>query len=197
MNTHFDTHFQKNIVTILPGEFYASKDDIFISTVLGSCISITLYDPELHLGGINHFMLPSSFHAENISEEEQGRYGDFAIELLINSMLKQGSSKSALQAKVFGGSNVLDNGGFYKNQTGLNNICFALNFLETEQIPIIANDTGGVFPRKIFFHPQTAKIYLKRIQRSIDTVEEIAQRETTYAETLQREQKKSGDITWF
>ncbi|MBO7136015.1 MAG: chemotaxis protein CheD [Spirochaetaceae bacterium] len=173
MNSHFDSHFNKQIITILPGEFYSTTEPVLISTVLGSCISIAFYDPEIKLGGLNHFMLPTTNRTQEISVEEQGRYGDFAMELLLNDMFKKGAKKENLKAKVFGGGNVLDDGGFHKNRTGLNNISFALDYLQTENIPIIANDTGGIFPRKIFYDPQTSKIYLKRIQRSDLTLKEI------------------------
>ncbi|MBR4824219.1 MAG: chemotaxis protein CheD [Spirochaetaceae bacterium] len=197
MNTHFDSHFNKQIITILPGEFYSTDKPVLISTVLGSCISIALYDPDLKLGGLNHFMLPTTNRTQEISIEEQGRYGDFAMELLLNDMFKKGAKKENLKAKVFGGGNVLDDGGFHKNRTGLNNISFALEYLQTENIPIIANDTGGIFPRKIFYDPQTSKIYLKRIQRSDLTLKEINTREAAYKEEMQQEQTQAGDITWF
>ena len=197
MNTHFDSHFNKQIITILPGEFYSTDKPVLISTVLGSCISIAFYDPEIKLGGLNHFMLPTTNRTQEISVEEQGRYGDFAMELLLNDMFKKGAKKENLKAKVFGGGNVLDDGGFHKNRTGLNNISFALDYLQTENIPIIANDTGGIFPRKIFYDPQTSKIYLKRIQRSDLTLKEINTREAAYKKEMQKEQTQAGDITWF
>ena len=197
MNTHFDSHFNKQIITILPGEFYSTDKPVLISTVLGSCISIALYDPDLKLGGLNHFMLPTTNRTQEISIEEQGRYGDFAMELLLNDMFKKGAKKENLKAKVFGGGNVLDDGGFHKNRTGLNNISFALEYLQTENIPIIANDTGGIFPRKIFYDPQTSKIFLKRIQRSDLTLKFICTREAAYKEEIQQQETKAGSITWF
>ena len=197
MNTHFDSHFNKQVVTILPGEFFSTTKPVLISTVLGSCISIALYDPTLKLGGLNHFMLPTTNKCREISFEEQGRYGDFAMELLINDMLSKGSRKENLKAKIFGGGNVLDNGGYNKNRTGLNNISFALDYLQTEKIPVLANDTGGIFPRKIFYDPQSFKIYLKRIQRSDLALKEINKREAVYKEEIQKEQTQAGDITWF
>ena len=197
MNTHFDSHFNKQVITILPGEFYSTTKPVLISTVLGSCISIALYDPTLKLGGLNHFMLPTTNKCREISFEEQGRYGDFAMELLINDMLSKGSKKENLKAKIFGGGNVLDNGGYNKNRTGLNNISFALDYLQTEKIPVMANDTGGIYPRKIFYDPQSFKIYLKRIQRSDLALKEINKREAVYKEEIQKEQTQAGDITWF
>ena len=197
MNKHFDPHFQKDIVTIHPGEFFTSKDDIYIATVLGSCISVALYDIKLGFGGMNHFMLPKSNREEPLSSEDEGRFGNYAMELLINDMISNGSFKQNLRAKVFGGGNVLDAGSSQMNMTGINNINFALNFLKTENIPIIVNDTGGIFPRKIYFSPLTSKVYLKRIQKSGQSVEEIKRRELEYKLQLQQKKEEAGDIVWF
>ncbi|MCM1322239.1 MAG: hypothetical protein NC041_06740 [Bacteroides sp.] len=194
MNQHFDTHFQRQIITIQPGEYYSSNEDIFIATVLGSCISIALFDTELKLGGLNHFMLPSSTRKDEPAQSDQGRFGDYAVELLLNDLYKKGAKKSRLKAKVFGGGNVLESPG---NMTGLNNINFALHFLEEEHIPVLGNDVGGIFPRKIYVNPVTQKVYLKRIQREGLSMEQIKQREAKYAQTLKTMQEKIGTITWF
>ena len=130
MNKHYDPHFQKDIITIHPGEYYTSKEDIYIATVLGSCISVALYDIKLGFGGMNHFMLPKSSRDEPLSSEDEGRFGNYAMELLINDMINNGSSKQSLRAKVFGGGNVLDAGNSQMNMTGINNINFALNYLK-------------------------------------------------------------------
>ena len=197
MNKHYDPHFQKDIITIHPGEYYTSKDDIYIATVLGSCISVALYDIKQGFGGMNHFMLPKSNRDEPLSSEDEGRFGNFAMELLINDMINKGSSKQSLRAKVFGGGNVLDAGNSQMNMTGINNINFALNYLKAENIPIIVNDTGGIFPRKIYFNPLTSKVYLKRIQKSGQSVEQIKQRELEYKLQLQEKKEEAGHIIWF
>ncbi|MBO5401262.1 MAG: chemotaxis protein CheD [Spirochaetaceae bacterium] len=197
MNKHYDPHFQKDIITIHPGEYYTSKEDIYIATVLGSCISVALYDIKLGFGGMNHFMLPKSSRDEPLSSEDEGRFGNYAMELLINDMINNGSSKQSLRAKVFGGGNVLDAGNSQMNMTGINNINFALNYLKAENIPIIVNDTGGIFPRKIYFNPLTSKVYLKRIQKSGQSVEQIKQRELEYKLQLQAKKEEAGNIVWF
>ena len=197
MNKHYDPHFQKDIITIHPGEYYTSKDDIYIATVLGSCISVALYDIKQGFGGMNHFMLPKSNRDEPLSSEDEGRFGNFAMELLINDMINKGSSKQSLRAKVFGGGNVLDAGNSQMNMTGINNINFALNYLKAENIPIIVNDTGGIFPRKIYFNPLTSKVYLKRIQKIGQSVEQIKQRELEYKLQLQEKKEEAGNIIWF
>ena len=197
MNKHYDPHFQKDIITIHPGEYYTSKDDIYIATVLGSCISVALYDIKQGFGGMNHFMLPKSNRDEPLSSEDEGRFGNFAMELLINDMINKGSSKQSLRAKVFGGGNVLDAGNSQMNMTGINNINFALNYLKAENIPIIVNDTGGIFPRKIYFNPLTSKVYRNRIQKSGQSVEQIKQRELEYKLQLQEKKEEAGNIIWF
>ncbi|MBQ0166187.1 MAG: chemotaxis protein CheD [Treponema sp.] len=197
MNRHFDPHFQKDIITIHPGEFLTSKDDLFIATVLGSCISIALYDSVNKFGGLNHFMLPKSNKHSPVSSEDEGRFGDFAMELLINDMLKNGSRHEDLRAKVFGGSSVLETTNEQMNMTGINNINFALSYLEEEKIPVLVNDTGGIFPRKIYFNPLTSKVYLKRIQKTGDAIEAITKRDENYQSSLQESRKSAGNITWF
>lgn len=195
MNKHFDSHFQKEIVTIHPGEFFVSKDDIYIATVLGSCISVALYDMVEGFGGMNHFMLPRTNKESFLSTADEGRFGNYAMELLINAMLQNGSAKENLRAKVFGGGNVLENTQNQLNTVGANNINFAITYLRTENIPVLINDTGGNYPRKIFFNPLTSKVFLKRIQRGGNSVEQINQREIEYKNQLQNQ--KAGEIVWF
>ncbi|MCR4938842.1 MAG: chemotaxis protein CheD [Treponemataceae bacterium] len=197
MNRHYDPHFKKDIVTIHPGEYFSTDEDVYIATVLGSCISIALFDMTINLGGLNHFMLPKSSRTEQIPSGDEGRFGNFAVELLINDMLKKGAKHENLRAKVFGGGNVLETGPNRMNQTGINNINFAIAYLETERIPILVNDTGGIFPRKIYFHPRTSKVYLKRIQKSGYSVNQIKQREEQYQAHLQQAKSSAGEITWF
>lgn len=168
MYSYFDTKLKKKTVNIAPGEFYVSAEDEAINTVLGSCVAVAFYDPELHIGGLNHFMLaesrPGHPDAESIFKVE--RYGLYAMEAVINGMIKMGSRKSRIQAKVFGGAKVLDTADHMN--VGEENILFADTYLATEGIPIISSDTGGNLARKIFYYPQTFKILLKRIQPSLE-----------------------------
>lgn len=159
MHRHFDRKFDRDVAVIHPGEYLATDEDIIISTVLGSCIAVALYDPTRHIGGLNHFMLPGELHNQNVLLDDSGRYGMFAMELLINDLLKQGSNKRNLIAKVFGGGHVL-NTAVGKIPEG--NITFAMEFLETENIPIASSDVGGTDARKIFFFVKTSRVLLKR-----------------------------------
>lgn len=165
MNTFFDSSFNRNVVTIYPGEYYASKGPELISTILGSCVAIVLFDPENLIGGVNHFMLAKQGDSskDNQTKGPVGRFGDHAIELLISEMEKKGAVRKNLQAKIFGGSNVFNLPETSQTQVGNENIKFAKDYLEKLHIPVVAEDLGGVPSRKIYVDPATFKVLLKRI----------------------------------
>ena len=171
---HSISQFEQELITIHPGEFFATREDTIISTVLGSCVAVGLYDAQARLGGLNHFMLPEELGKIDIVRSPNAKYGMYAMELLINDLLKLGSKKSALAAKVFGGGAVLrfTNGGSSKIPG--NNIDFAFEYLKKEGIPVTASDVGGQEPRKIFFFAQTGKVLLKRIS---GTIADLAEKE--------------------
>ena len=200
MKTYFDFHFQKNLVVLYPGEFFSSNaQDEMISTVLGSCIAITLYDPKLRIGGMNHFMLVSSSQTQD-AQENSGRFGEFAVELLLNDMMKKGAQKKRMIAKVFGGSNMFKAAPSEHN-VGEQNIDFAFYYLERENIPIQASDVGGNYSRKVYFDPVTSKVWLKHVKEKPRAEDVLRKRESEYqARVLKQEEEKkkaSNDIVWF
>lgn len=198
MNTYFDSQFNKKIVTIYPGEFYYGFGDEYISTVLGSCIAVALFDKDMSFGGLNHFMLAKDGSGTRSSDALAGRFGEYAMELLINEMLKLGAQKNRLTAKVFGGSNVLCVGEeSKKQQVGEANISFAFDYLKREGIPIMSADTGGNNPRKIFYDPSTSKIWQKKLRNTIHEHEYIKKKENEYVAKQQEREKQAGDIVWF
>jgi chemotaxis protein CheD len=149
----------------LPGEYFVTRSDEAITTVLGSCIAACIRDPATRIGGMNHFMLPDEgklvgAHG-NISAG--GRYGVHAMELLINQILKLGGRRDRLEAKVFGGGNVLQ--GFMLSNVGEQNANFIVEYLSMERIPIIARDLLDVWPRKIYFFPRSGKVMVKRLRK--------------------------------
>ena len=149
-------------------------DDMVVGTVLGSCVAVGIFDPVLGFGGLNHFMLPGDFRKEGLIRSPDAKYGMFAMELLINDLLKLGARKSALRAKVFGGGSVLRLTARPSGGAGIpeSNIDFAFEYLAMEGIPVLASDVGGMEPRKIFFFARTGKVLLKRIGRAlVDSVE--------------------------
>lgn len=194
MFNHQLSRFPQPVVTIHPGEYYASDQDLIICTVLGSCVSVSLYDRRLNMGGINHFMLPGSLESADMAQSQNAKYGMYAIELLYNDLLKLGARKADIVAKVFGGGSVLRlEGGSRRIPQG--NTEFAFTYLEKEGIPVLASDTGGVLPRKILFFAKTGKVLLKRINGS--RVASIEQEERQYLRSIQRERGSQGTAVLF
>ncbi len=145
-----------------PGEYYISCQDEYIFTRLGSCITACIWDPVMHIGGLNHFLLPERKAHDNWHQltSYSCRYGNWAMEQLINSILSAGGQRRNLQAKIFGGAKL---GGMSIINVGESNIEFVRQYLATEGIEIIAEDVGGIWPRKVMFHPKTGKAKVKRL----------------------------------
>src|SRR5262247_1235298 len=131
---YFDKQFQVEAAKILPGQYHAAADDILIVTVLGSCVSACLWDPLRRVGGMNHFMLPGAANASG----DSGRLGVYAMEVLMNQMVRLGADKKRLVAKVFGGASGLE--GMEALNIGNQNSVFVLEFLREEEIPVLAQD---------------------------------------------------------
>ena len=143
---------------LAPGRLYASADRVCVTTILGSCVAVCLYDPDHHVGGINHFLLPSGFPASP-------RFGDAALPLLIESVLAKGARRPTLRAKLFGGACVLE---AFRSQDplGAQNVRVARARLQAEHIPIVAEDTGGDHGRKLLFELQTGDAWVRAIETS-------------------------------
>jgi len=187
----WDPKHSNYVAKILPGEFYISGNGEIISTVLGSCVSACVRDPVLGIGGMNHFMLPqhgghSSVEWEGAQVSSETRYGNWAMEYLINELLKAGAVRDRLEVKVFGGGQVLAN----MTDVGARNIHFVESYLSNEGMTISAKDLGGIFPRKVLYFPDTGKVLVKRIKTvSNDT---IVSRERDY---MRRIDKDIGDTS--
>jgi chemotaxis protein CheD len=150
----FDAHFKNEAVKVLPGEYYCDTEDLLVMTTLGSCIAACLWDRQARVGGMNHFMLPEG-------TGDSGRYGSYAMELLINEMMKRGASRLTMEAKVFGGGAVIS--GMNTINVGERNTQFVLEFLATERIPVVSKDVLDVYPRKVCFLPASGKAMVKRL----------------------------------
>jgi chemotaxis protein CheD len=160
-NRYFDPYFKIETAKILPGEYYATNKDMALVTVLGSCVSACLRDREAGIGGMNHFMLPDG-------AGQGGRYGSYAMELLINEMMKRGATRSSMEAKIFGGGAVI--AGMSSINVGERNTAFVVDYLKTERIPIMAKDVLGPYPRKVCFLPSSGKAMIKRLASSNETL---------------------------
>ncbi len=153
----YDAFFKNDAVKILPCEYFVYHEDILIMTTLGSCIAACLWDREARIGGMNHFMLPDG-------DSGSGRYGSYAMEVLINEMMKHGATRATMEAKVFGGGQVID--GMTSMNIGERNTAFVVDYLKTERIPIMSKDVLGPHPRKVCFLPASGKAMVKRLASS-------------------------------
>lgn len=186
----WDRSCKQYTARILPGEYYVSREDELITTVLGSCVSACIRDPLIGIGGMNHFMLPHGTGIGNTAGNNAAtRYGSFAMEHLINDILKQGGKRERLEIKLFGGGNVLAG----MTDIGKRNIAFVREYLHTETLPVISEDLGGTHPRKVNYFPGTGKVMLKKLRRTSD---KIIQREENYLHTLE-ETPVAGEIDLF
>lgn len=166
-----DHHFNTDAVKVLPGEYYVTGEDMVIMTVLGSCIAACIWDPKARVGGMNHFMLPDG------GGDTSGRYGSYAMELLINEMIKLGARREYMQAKVFGGGQVMHT--FTTMNVGERNTQFVLDYLQTERIAVISKDVLDIYPRKVCYFASSGKAMCKRLAHS-------------HPETLETQERKGS-----
>lgn len=169
--SYFDAEFRTIAVKIVAGEFYATREAIAITTLLGSCVSVCLYDSERKIGGMNHFMLPELLRGcqaglcSGACLSERGstgcaRYGSCAMRQLMQQLEQLGASRSRLAAKIFGAGRVMA----MATDIGANNAAFALDFLKKQRIPVVASDLGDCCPRKVVFFPGTGRAWVKRMR---------------------------------
>ncbi len=188
--TYFESRHRLQAIKIQPGEYFVTHDDVVLVTVLGSCVSACIRDPQLHLGGMNHFMLPES---ETLGPATRSaRYGSYAMELLINELLKHGAARERLEAKVFGGANVLHS--ISANHVGAKNAEFVLQYLDAERIPIVAQDLGHHHARKLHYFPRSGRLLMATpATRAVAT--DLAS-ERAYGQRL-RTESTQGEVELF
>jgi chemotaxis protein CheD len=182
----YDAHFKNAAVKILPGEYFVDTEDILVMTTLGSCIAACLWDRHAQVGGMNHFMLPDG-------AGDSGRYGSFAMELLINEMMKRGASKSRMEAKIFGGGAVI--AGMNTINVGERNTNFVIDYLKTERIPIVSKDVMDVYPRKVCFLPHSGKAMVKRLAPT--NTDALVQQDRAAAQRAQPVVATGGSVDLF
>lgn len=187
-----DARFPHEIAAILPGEFFVSASPMIVYTVLGSCISACIRDPVVGVGGMNHFMLPKPKEGGNDSWGESARYGSYAMESLINEILKQGGMKSRLEVKLFGAGKIYEG----KIDVGARNAEWVLGFLKTEGLRPVKSDLGDVCPRKVYYFTESGRVLMKKIERLKNKT--ILDREEEYATKIRAvEQPVEEDVTLF
>lgn len=189
-NLYHDRNFDAPAAKILPGEYYVTPKDMVLVTVLGSCVAACIRDAENGVGGMNHFMLPGDGARDVISAS--ARYGTYAMELLINHLLKCGARRNRLEAKVFGGGAVLSS--LPTSNVGTRNAEFVLEFLQTEKIPVVAKDLLDSYPRKIYYFPNTGRVLVRKLHRMHNDT--LFARENEYRTRIEQS-KLEGDIELF
>jgi chemotaxis protein CheD len=187
---YYDRHFQRDAVKLLPGEYYTTDEDVALVTILGSCVAACIHDPEVGVGGMNHFMLPG-METEGLASAS-ARYGSYAMELLVNDLLKRGARRERLEAKIFGGGQVLP--GFSSNHVGARNVKFVRHYLATERIFVAAEDLGDIYARKICFLPHSGQAFMRRIETASASADLAS--ESAYSKRL-RAQPDHGDVELF
>ena len=185
---YHDAAFRLDAVKLMPGEYFVhDADDLLLTTVLGSCVSVCLIDRVAHLGGMNHFMLPDGGSA--------GRYGVYAMELLINGMMKRGARRERLQAKVFGGGHVMSN--FSTINVGEQNVAFIDQFLASERIAVLSRDVLDIHPRKVCLFPGSGRALVKKL--AVTQASSIASQEAAARGSMSRRpaQAAAGSVELF
>lgn len=176
---YYDRGFERDAAKILPGECYVTNLDMVLVTVLGSCVAACLRDPAARVGGMNHFMLPETSQEESIISKPT-RYGIYAMELLINDILRRGGRRERLEAKVVGGANVLK--GFGAGTVGERNASFVMRFLKTEGIRVAGHDLLSLYARKVYYFPVSGRLLVKEL-RALNN-DTLARREQQYRQKI-------------
>ena len=191
-NLYFDRNFEVEAAKILPGEYFVTARDMLIVTVLGSCVAACIRDAGNGIGGMNHFMLPDGRADDGSPLSMSARYGTYAMEILINHITKLGARRAYLEAKVFGGGNVL--AGLTVANVGERNARFVMKFLDTERIRVVAQDLVDIYPRKVYYFPNSGKVMVKKLRNTHNST--IFQREKDYGSRLDKAPVQ-GDVELF
>jgi chemotaxis protein CheD len=165
---YYDQNLEMTVVKLMTGDCYVTPEPReMLVTILGSCVSACMRDPVSGAGGMNHMLLPGNGNNEGKTKGDPGystRFGVFAMEELINGILKLGGRKDRLEVKIFGGGNVIKNSAMI----GTKNVNFVREFLKNEGIKIHAEHVGGNLPRRIHYFPETGKVMMRELKRKDD-----------------------------
>jgi chemotaxis protein CheD len=177
---YFDRELQRAAARVLPGEYFVTAEDMVVTTVLGSCVAACIRDNVLGVGGMNHFMLPDGAPEVNGVIAPSARYGAHAMEMLVNHLVHLGARRGRLEAKVFGGGNVMPT--MTATRVGERNAQFVTEYLRREQIPVVAQDLLGELPRKVCYFPASGRVLMRTLKTG--GVESLAQDENEYRRRL-------------
>jgi len=195
INRYWDQENQIISAKLLPGEYYVTYEDEMITTVLGSCVSACIRDSISGVGGMNHFMLPETSKTKLASRDESVigtalRYGNYAMEHLINTILQNGGKRKNLEVKLFGGGKIIATLG----DVGSRNIAFVMDYVDMEALKLVSHDLGDIYPRKVNYFPKTGKVRMKKIKDLHN--ETIIMREKQYGSQI-KDIEIESDIELF
>lgn len=180
------------IAKLLPGDYYVTREDEVLDTVLGSCVSACIRNPKLKIGGMNHFMLPRPSGSGNDTWESLAgratRYGTASMEQLINQILHAGGTRADLEVKIFGGGKVLSS----LSDVGSHNVTFVRDFLKQEGLKVSSEDVGDVCPRHVQYFPLSGRVRVRHLNSRVD----VATEETKYLKGLDKA-PVAGEIDLF
>lgn len=185
---HDPKELERRARNINPGG-WAVESERPISTLLGSCVAVCLYDAKLRLAGMNHFLLPSRARSSS-DDADVILAGDYSMEVLLNTMLNKGAVKSRIVAKAFGGGTIVTS---IQTAIGERNSDFAKEWLEREGVPLVAHDFGGAWSRKVIFTPDCGDAYCRRLPINQPDVQDVVRAEQVYEQSLARPPKPSSD----
>ena len=193
---YWDPRFERHTIKLLPGDFDVISGEEMMVTVLGSCIAACIRDKDSHIGGMNHFLLPTDTKIKKSNQwhnydSSVTRYGDFAMEVLINRIIAMGGKRPNLEAKIFGGARMFNTS---LSDVGAQNIEFVQEYLKTESIKVVSRDTGGENARKVYYIPSTGEVFLKRINRVNNNTIEL--REMRYLKQA-KSTRTTAEISFF
>ena len=193
INRYWDRSHHSWAAKILPGEYYvATQPGELIATTLGSCVSACIRDRETGIGGMNHFMLPErSATSPSTPLDAATRYGSYAMEHLINDIIKQGGNRERLEIKLTGGGQIISG----MSDVGRRNIDFVIKYLQTENLNVLAQDLGDIYPRKVIYDPESGRMRVKKLRNMHNDT--LLRRENEYRHELEEQPVVSGSVELF
>src|SRR5690242_5316845 len=190
-SVYHDARLNTEVAKIFPGQYLVTDRDIVLVTVLGSCVSACIRDTRLRIGGMNHFLLPDSAR-DTSPASRSARYGSYAMEVLINQLIRHGARRETMEAKVFGGGNVLPE--LRSSGVGESNARFIVEYLRKEHVQVTAQDLLDDCARKIYFFPVTGRVLVKKLRQLHNVT--VLERERDYTRRL-LDVDVSGDVELF
>jgi chemotaxis protein CheD len=190
-SVYFDARLNTEVAKIFPGQYFVTDRDIVLVTVLGSCVAACIRDAGAGVAGMNHFLLPESSR-DTGPASRSARYGSFAMEVLINQLIRHGARRPNMEAKLFGGGNVLPE--LRSSGVGESNARFIVDYARKEGLQVVAQDLLDDCARKIYFFPATGRVLVKKLRNLHNNT--VLAREQDYSRRL-RAVDVSGDVELF